>query len=50
VLAAAVLRELLNGDGEDQVALRANKRFAARLARATPPGYRRPHSIPRHRT
>ena len=37
VLAAAVLRELLNGDGEDQVALRANKRFAARLARATPP-------------
>src|SRR5262249_61889172 len=37
VPAAAVLRELLNGDGEDQVALRANKRFAARLTRATPP-------------
>jgi acyl transferase domain-containing protein/surfactin synthase thioesterase subunit/acyl carrier protein len=37
VPAAAVLQELLNGDGEDQVALRANKRFAARLARATPP-------------
>jgi acyl transferase domain-containing protein/surfactin synthase thioesterase subunit/acyl carrier protein len=35
--AAALLRELLSGDGEDQVALRAGRRFAARLVRADLP-------------
>jgi epothilone polyketide synthase C len=35
--AAALLSELRNGDGEDQVALRAGGRFAARLARANVP-------------
>ena len=35
--AAALLSELLSGDGEDQVALRAGGRFAARLARANVP-------------
>jgi acyl transferase domain-containing protein/surfactin synthase thioesterase subunit len=35
--AAALLRELLNGDGEDQLALRAGRRFAARLVRADLP-------------
>jgi acyl transferase domain-containing protein/surfactin synthase thioesterase subunit len=37
VHAAAVLREVLNSDGEDQVALRKGVRFAARLVRATAP-------------
>jgi acyl transferase domain-containing protein/surfactin synthase thioesterase subunit/acyl carrier protein len=32
--AAALLRELLRGEGEDQVALRAGRRFGARLVRA----------------
>ena len=31
--AAALLSEIIHGDGEDQVALRAGRRFAARLAR-----------------
>ena len=35
--AAALLRELLRGDGEDQVALRAGRRFGARLVRAAAP-------------
>jgi acyl transferase domain-containing protein/surfactin synthase thioesterase subunit/acyl carrier protein len=35
--AAALLRELLSGDGEDQVALRAGRRLAARVARADIP-------------
>jgi acyl transferase domain-containing protein/surfactin synthase thioesterase subunit/acyl carrier protein len=35
--AAELLRELLNGDGEDQVALRAGHRFAARIVRADVP-------------
>jgi acyl transferase domain-containing protein/surfactin synthase thioesterase subunit/acyl carrier protein len=35
--AAAVLREVLNRDGEDQVALRKGVRFAPRLVRATAP-------------
>jgi len=35
--AAALLREVLNGDGEDQVALRSGRRFAARLVRAPLP-------------
>jgi acyl transferase domain-containing protein/surfactin synthase thioesterase subunit/acyl carrier protein len=35
--AEELLRELLNGDGEDQVALRAGHRFAARIVRADVP-------------
>jgi acyl transferase domain-containing protein/surfactin synthase thioesterase subunit/acyl carrier protein len=35
--AAAVLREVLNSDGEDQVVFRKGVRFAARLVRATAP-------------
>jgi acyl transferase domain-containing protein/surfactin synthase thioesterase subunit len=35
--AAALLREVLNSDGEDQVALRKGVRFAPRLVRATAP-------------
>ncbi len=35
--AAALLLELLSGEAEDQVALRAGRRFAARLVRATVP-------------
>jgi len=35
--AAALLREVLNSDGEDQVAVRKGVRFAARLVRATVP-------------
>jgi acyl transferase domain-containing protein/surfactin synthase thioesterase subunit/acyl carrier protein len=44
--AAALLRELLSGDGEDQVALRAGRRFAARLVRADlPPAANMPFDI-----
>jgi acyl transferase domain-containing protein/surfactin synthase thioesterase subunit/acyl carrier protein len=44
--AAALLRELLGGDGEDQLALRAGRRFAARLARADlPPASNIPFDI-----
>ncbi|HEY7665471.1 MAG TPA: SDR family NAD(P)-dependent oxidoreductase [Xanthobacteraceae bacterium] len=35
--AAALLAELIEGDGEDQVALRGGRRFAARLVRAPAP-------------
>jgi len=35
--AAALLREILHGDGEDQVALRSGHRFAARLVRMPVP-------------
>jgi acyl transferase domain-containing protein/surfactin synthase thioesterase subunit/acyl carrier protein len=34
--AKALLSELLGGEGEDQVALRAGRRYGARLVRATP--------------
>src|SRR5262249_18987576 len=34
--ADALLREVLHGDGEDQVALRGDRRFAVRLVRAAP--------------
>jgi surfactin synthase thioesterase subunit/acyl carrier protein/nucleoside-diphosphate-sugar epimerase len=36
--AAALLRELLSRDGEDQIALRAERRFAARLVRVSVAG------------
>lgn len=36
-VATALLLELLSGDGEDQVALRAGRRFAARFVRAADP-------------
>ena len=35
--AASLMKELIAGDGEDQVALRPGRRFALRLVRASPP-------------
>ena len=47
--AAALLLEMLNGEGEDQVALRAGRRFAARFVRGdVPPAADIPFDIEGH--